>query len=299
MVLRLSAFLILVMTHAIPAIADKYEPFDDSESAASHGWSILSPTTDFAANVISTSRAAGASGPGEAEIIVKPAFFSQNVFFADTDLGGTFTLDDDFSFSGNLKLEGLDPGDSMHVIIGFFDSDAARDPTPYTRPPYVGIVIGGGYGSPFYFEDGFVGAGNGRRNGGEVAYLPKIDSSDPIPISMQFTADFDGGSGGNIAVTFGSQSTGYVLVEYQNDDPTFDAFGVLVWGSISDAASDFTIVLDDLRYSTPIPEPTSLLLLVTAGSYIGNLRRRQRIRTIDYRVKRVYFDRPNELEFER
>jgi hypothetical protein len=260
-----------------PIFADKYESFDDLDGTMNHGWSLYSATSDFEANVTPTSRAGGPSGPGELEINVAAVPFLQSAYFADTHLGGRFSLDEDFSFSGNLRLEGLDPGDEMQIVIGFFDSEIARHPTLFDRTPYVGIVIGSGYGGGgTYIEDGWIGAGNAWFDGGTAGgFLRTFDSQDAIPISMEFIAEREFGLDGNVAAKIGSESAGTELVNYQNDHPTFDAFGVLVRSSFFPVVTDLTIVLDDLHYSTATPEPASLALLLVACCCTMWFRRRR------------------------
>lgn len=268
--------LILAWSLASQAIAEKYETFEDSNSSFDHGWSTRSESASFVSSISPTSRAEGKSGPNELEIMIHPQPFHEAPYFADTRLGGVFTLDDDFFFSGKLRLEGLDPDDSMQIVIGFFDSSVARQPLQFGKVPHIGIVIGSGYGNPDRIHDGHVGVGYSLSpfSGAWRAFSPEFNATDPMPISMQFTADNGFGGGDHLTSHIGSQSLVQDVVNYGDDNPTFDAFGVLVWGSSFDEVTDITIVLDDLRYSTRIPEPTSLTLLAIACFGFVQIRRR-------------------------
>jgi hypothetical protein len=152
-------------------------------------------------------------------------------------------------------------------------------PPLYGSTPYVGIVIGSGYGASDVIEDGFVGVGYslGSYSGGGQVFPLEFDAHDSLPFSMQFMADRGFGGDGAVSALIGSRSPSVSVVNYQGDHPTYNAFGVLVRGSFLDEVTDLTIILDDLRYTTATPEPTSLalaLIVATGFAIVVRIRRK-------------------------
>jgi hypothetical protein len=255
---RWSLICILAVVGVQRASADRIQTFNSLETAVVDGWSIFSPVQEFSADVSSTSRALGDSGAGEAVVSVVPGEFSLGAYFADTHLGRRFDFDDTFSFTGKIAVENFGTDDYMQVVIGFFNSRAVRNLE--RNFAFVGFSVGGGH----TFTPPRMGVSFGLDWGGGAATAHLSSFLSPTTISLQYMPNGDFGADGKITAQFGPHSISSNVTIFDSlDASSFDAFGIFAYRSIFAWTSDVTVVVDDLQYTTFIPEPALAPMLLT------------------------------------
>ena len=238
------------------ASSTEFQDFERQRAARAAGWKGFNNTgngNDFGYSA-GTNFTGSASGTSEAG-----GTFSRNrdlAYYADTTLGGVFTLDDTFSAEG--EFEYTNPkNDNNDVGLGHFD----KSDTDIRYHDFIGILLLEDTDPLFRVFAGVVIAG----------YAPRINYDDffYLPINgdyrFRYNYDPDGGDSGNGIVrvevfntegdTRGTASIS-LTEEERASGATFNAFG-LSNGIIDSNRYDWTadIYIDNVSYSV-IPPPT-------------------------------------------
>lgn len=241
---------------AANALESRTENFDTDPQ-----WSILNNNRFGNVFGYQTSSFAGGN-PGEAGGTFTRSDFVR--YYGDTDLGGTITLDNAFSASGKFDHTAANfPDFGNTFIIGHFSSTS--------KNPKVGIGlfdIGAGlrWGPRIAFDD-FVTTGGLPQT--LINLTPNVDHTWEYswnPHTDTLTTTLDG-------------FTQHLVIppELVSRGAKLDSFGLAGSPTNFESSSKFaTVFIDDVTYSTAVPEPSTAFLCLLFPCAFGIVARSRR-----------------------
>ena len=271
------------------------ETFDSQASAAAHGWVAVDgdgpSNSDGGADLQagwSVTELASSELPGdqsgEGRVRGSRGANTNMTYYADTDLGRTFSFADRFSASGRMDFGALSGNDYIGTgfTLGFFDRNATLTGSNFRNANY--LVVG------FYL--------NQEPNALVYMGVQRSDASGNLPVSLftgttlvvsvandlLFAFNYDPTAGANgqglpsgtitDASTLGVTSFSIDLTAANRTalaGGVLNSFGLVKPRAANPQAGYADWHFDDVTYS--VPEPASLTLLATAG--LLALRRRR------------------------
>ena len=271
-----SVALILVVLAATEraraGVVTSTEDFEDFTAAESRGWTGFRNSIDGSSYGFSESNFT--DGPGSGEVGGVISVRSTLSYFADTDLGTTFTLDDAFSASGQLSYSSAGRSDNDAITIGYFDSNpqpqAGR--TSNFSYDFLGLALAEGQGAvPNGFRV-FVGFLNRHQLESDTKDVELVEGA--CDFSFQYNPAAL--SHGQLLAEVGGLTLAHALTaELRGSGIEFDAFG-LANRSVIDGDTSAFVRIDDLRYTAfEAPEPASASLIVASLLVLGGPRIRR------------------------
>lgn len=232
------------------AFATTVENFDSDP-----GWQATGNTNGYSEFGYSdTSYAGGTAHEAGGPIASRTNSFD---WYADTDLGATYTLVDALTASGKFTVNSVDNLDGGFEL-GFFDQNGTN------------VNVDGGIGEGLMMRLIDSSATQVRlqfRMGGNyAATLLHLDAGSDYTFNLAWNPtaiDPLHGTASLAIKTAGGSDVGTLSINHDNDGWALNAFGIttLNFGAYrNDGAS---LYIDDLTYTSAIPEPSTLALLTT------------------------------------
>jgi hypothetical protein len=250
--------------------ATETEDFTTAPGAAAHGWTaVVTPNSTI--NYSPTNFAGGAIGEGGGS----SRRSTDTGYYADTSLGtmnfGTENLiaSANFAVNNNTGFSGIN-------LVGFFDQTKTSGP----QANWVGLLLTDNNASTY-------------RVAPLIAHDPALSASgednfdlgplQQLTFNTVYTLELstDGKNLTTRVLQGGSQIyTATVTSTSQNTvAEAFDvnAFGLIAGGSSSPGGTTWDSYIDNVTYSTAVPEPAAISLLA-GGAVVGLARRRRAVR---------------------
>ena len=254
------------------------QDFENIAAAAAAGWSGLRNTIDgnnfgFSIGTNFTGSATGNNEAGGTFARVAPLSY-----FADTNLGGAFTLDQSFSASGELEYRNVMNNNNI-VGIGYFD--ATQSSGPGRSFNFMGIILAENNSvNPDVFR--FFAAASIVGTSNEILSAPTVEF--PVDGDYRWFFDYDG-----LTRTLSASILNNAMQLLANRNinlsgiigpVNFNAFGLSNGELQGNGTNKADIYIDNVVYSVVsapfvgIPEPSALALFALSLAGLLVLRRR-------------------------
>jgi hypothetical protein len=228
---------------AVTVAENESESFATSAGAAAHGWTVNDATWGWS-NSSNAGSTAGEAG-GTIEFQSNDADAS---YYGDNTLGGNITLSDTFSASG-VYIRDTAGGNNDFDFIGHFNTTAVdRGSTQYWTP-CVGILFQSNSRTNAFIVD---------DTGTTVSWVAETQAiSATTPVTWDYTFD---SSTSKLTVNL-DDGTNQVQLELSasGKSATVNAFGLPFIRH--NASGTGALYIDDVSYSSYVPEPATVALL--------------------------------------